>query len=52
MEALYDARFSDGRSTSAAMRAGYRAALAAARRDHGEPHPLYWAPFIASGDWR
>jgi CHAT domain-containing protein/tetratricopeptide (TPR) repeat protein len=52
MAALYDARFSDGRSTSAAMRAGYRAALAQARREHGEPHPLYWAPFIASGDWR
>ncbi|HXS81021.1 MAG TPA: CHAT domain-containing tetratricopeptide repeat protein [Gammaproteobacteria bacterium] len=52
MAALYDARFNDDRSTSAAMRAGYRAALAAARRQHGEPHPLYWAPFIASGDWR
>jgi CHAT domain-containing protein len=52
MAALYDARLNDGRSTSAAMRAGYRAALAAARRQHGEPHPLYWAPFIASGDWR
>ena len=52
MTALYDARLNDGRSTSAAMRAGYRAALAAARREHGEAHPLYWAPFIASGDWR
>lgn len=52
MAALYDARLNDGRSTSAAMRAGYRAALAAARREHGDPHPLYWAPFIASGDWR
>jgi CHAT domain-containing protein/tetratricopeptide (TPR) repeat protein len=52
MTALYDARLNDGRSTSAAMRAAYRAALAAARREHGEPHPLYWAPFIASGDWR
>jgi CHAT domain-containing protein len=52
MAALYDARLNDGRATSAAMRAGYRAALAAARREHGEPHPLYWAPFVASGDWR
>ncbi len=52
MTALYESRLNAGRSTSAAMRAGYRAALAAARREHGEPHPLYWAPFIASGDWR
>ena len=52
MAALYESRFNAGRSTSAAMRAAYRAALAAARREHGEPHPLYWAPFIASGDWR
>ena len=52
MTALYDARLNAGRSTSASMRAAYRAALAAARRQHGEAHPLYWAPFIASGDWR
>ena len=52
MATLYDTRLNAGRSTSAAMRAGYRAALAAARNEHGEPHPLYWAPFIASGDWR
>jgi CHAT domain-containing protein/Tfp pilus assembly protein PilF len=52
MTALYESRLNAGRSTSAAMRAGYRAALAAARREHDEAHPLYWAPFIASGDWR
>jgi CHAT domain-containing protein len=52
MAALYEARLSAGQTTSAAMRAAYREALAAARREHGEAHPLYWAPFIASGDWR
>jgi CHAT domain-containing protein len=52
MTALYESRLNAGRSTSAAMRAAYRVALAAARREHGEAHPLYWAPFIASGDWR
>jgi tetratricopeptide (TPR) repeat protein len=52
MAELYDARLNAGQSTSAAMRAAYRDALRAARREHGEPHPLYWAPFIASGDWR
>jgi CHAT domain-containing protein/Tfp pilus assembly protein PilF len=52
MTALYEARLNGGRSTAAAMREAYRAALAAARREHGDPHPLFWAPFIASGDWR
>jgi CHAT domain-containing protein len=52
MAELYDARLNAGQSTSAAMRAAYREALKAARREHGEPHPLYWAPFIASGEWR
>jgi hypothetical protein len=51
MAGLYEARFGSGQSTVGAMRAGYRAALAAARREHGD-HPRYWAPFIASGDWR
>ncbi|HET6628392.1 MAG TPA: CHAT domain-containing tetratricopeptide repeat protein [Woeseiaceae bacterium] len=52
MTALYEARLNGGRSTAEAMREAYRAALAAARREHDDPHPLYWAPFIASGDWR
>lgn len=52
MSALYEARLDGGRSTAASMREAYRAALAAARREHNDPHPLYWAPFIASGDWR
>jgi CHAT domain-containing protein len=52
MTELYEARLNAAQSTSAAMRAAYREALKAARREHGEPHPLYWAPFIASGDWR
>jgi CHAT domain-containing protein/tetratricopeptide (TPR) repeat protein len=52
MTALYEARLNGGQSTAAAMREGYRAALAAARRHHGDARPLYWAPFIASGDWR
>jgi CHAT domain-containing protein len=51
MAGLYDARLRDGQSTASAMRAGYRAALAAARRERSD-HPRYWAPFIASGDWR
>lgn len=52
MTALYAARLQGRLSTAAAMRDAYRAALAETRRKHGHSHPLYWAPFIASGDWR
>jgi CHAT domain-containing protein/tetratricopeptide (TPR) repeat protein len=51
MAGLYEARLGRGQSSVGAMRAGYRAALASARRGQGD-HPRYWAPFIASGDWR
>jgi CHAT domain-containing protein/Tfp pilus assembly protein PilF len=52
MTALYEARLNGGSSTAEAMREAYRATLAAVRVEHGDPRPLYWAPFIASGDWR
>jgi CHAT domain-containing protein len=52
MRSLYGARFDQARSTAASMRQAYRDALAVTRRSRGHAHPLYWAPFIASGDWR
>lgn len=52
MQSLYRARFDRGASTAASMREAYRDALARTRRERGHAHPLYWAPFIASGDWR
>ena len=52
MSSLYAARLQGHRATAAAMRQAYREALAATRRVHRNSHPLYWAPFIASGDWR
>jgi CHAT domain-containing protein/tetratricopeptide (TPR) repeat protein len=52
MQSLYRARFDELRSTAASMRQAYRDALIATRRERGHAHPLYWAPFIASGDWR
>jgi CHAT domain-containing protein/tetratricopeptide (TPR) repeat protein len=52
MSALYAARLQGRQSTAAAMRHAYRTALAETRRVHGNSHALYWAPFIASGDWR
>jgi CHAT domain-containing protein len=52
MQSLYRARFDRLASTAASMRDAYRAALTETRRLRGHGHPLYWAPFIASGDWR
>jgi CHAT domain-containing protein len=52
MASLYEARLSGHRSTAASMREAYRDALATTKREHGHAHPLYWAPFIAAGDWR
>jgi len=52
MSSLYAARLQGHRATAAAMRDAYRQALTATRRAHRNSHPLYWAPFIASGDWR
>ena len=52
MSSLYQTRLSARRSTAVAMRQAYRDALADAKRTHGNAHPLYWAPFVASGDWR
>jgi CHAT domain-containing protein/Tfp pilus assembly protein PilF len=52
MTSLYAARLQGRLSTAAAMRHAYRVALAETRRKHGHSHALYWAPFIASGDWR
>jgi CHAT domain-containing protein len=52
MSSLYEARLQSRLSTVASIRQAYRNALAATQRTYGHSHPLYWAPFIASGDWR
>ena len=52
MEALYRARFEEGRSTAEAMRAAELDVLARLRRDGEEPLPRRWASFVAVGDWR
>lgn len=52
MTTLYEQRFLRRASTVEAVRAAHRALLAD-RRAHGRStHPIYWAGFIAAGDWR
>jgi CHAT domain-containing protein len=52
MEALYRTRFAGRASTADAVWQAHRHVLAA-RRGRGAPvAPFYWAPFVASGDWR
>jgi CHAT domain-containing protein/tetratricopeptide (TPR) repeat protein len=52
MERLYLNRFSMGQSTAAAIHSATLAELALRRRGEDGAHPFYWAPFVATGDWR
>jgi CHAT domain-containing protein len=52
MTALYSARFIDRRSIAEAIRQADQRQLAARRAAHQSTHPLYWAGFLAVGDWR
>lgn len=52
MDALYRARFGEGRSTAVAFRTAHRAVLAARRAAGRSTHPFHWAGFVASGDPR
>ena len=52
MNMLYQARFAKGVSTMEAVRAASLAQLALRRESGLSTHPFYWAPFVASGDWR
>lgn len=52
MKALFEERFLEGKGTAEAVR-GAALALLADRRKKGESlHPVYWAAFIAAGDWK
>jgi len=52
MESLYRRRLQDGLATAEAVRQASLDALHR-RREHGQSvHPLYWAGFLAAGDWR
>ena len=52
MRELYRARFLRGAATSEAVRAATLAVLAHRRSAHLGTHPLYWAGFLAVGEWR
>ena len=52
MTTLYESRLRDGLSTTESV---HRASLHTWERlrNEGRPtHPFFWAPFIATGDWR
>ncbi len=52
MQALSAARLRDGKSTAEAVRDAQRAVLAELRASGRSTHPVQWAAFVASGDWR
>ena len=52
MRALYTARLRDRLSTADAMRQASLTVLADRRAKGLSTHPLYWAGFVAAGDWR
>ncbi len=52
MDELYRARLVDGLDTAEAVRRASRRTLDARRADDSSGHPLAWAAFVATGDWR
>ncbi len=52
MRALYEARLQGGLGTAESVRAASLRMLHAQRARGESTHPLYWAGFVAAGDWR
>ncbi len=52
MQALYDARFRQHRTTAQAAHDASTAVLQERRARGQSTHPFYWAPFVAAGEWR
>jgi len=52
MNALYRARFTEGRGTAESVREASLAILQERRKRGLDTHPFHWAAFVASGDWR
>ena len=52
MKLLYEGRFSKGRPTASAVVDASREVLRERRAQALSTHPLYWAAFVAFGDWR
>jgi CHAT domain-containing protein len=52
MRSLYDARFRRGLSTADAVRMASITVLRERRALKQSTLPVYWAAFVAAGDWR
>jgi len=52
MEAFYTARLKEKKSIASAVRTASRAVLEQRREEGRNTHPFFWAPFVATGDWR
>ena len=52
MEALYDGRFIKELGTAEAVQQASLQMLNERRQQGDTTHPFFWAPFVASGDWR
>lgn len=52
MEYLYSAHLGEGRGAADAANSASRSMLEAREAGGLSTHPFYWAPFVASGDWR
>jgi len=52
MTTLYENRLVKGMGTADAVREAGLAALRQRRAEGVSSHPVYWAAFVAAGDWR
>jgi CHAT domain-containing protein len=52
IEALYRARLDDGADTATAVAQATRTLIEERRRTGASTHPVFWGPYVASGDWR
>ena len=52
MRALYEARLSKRLDTAEAVREASLSVLRERREQGLSTHPVYWAGFVAAGDWR
>ena len=52
MHGRYESRFRGGLDTDEGTRVAGLSVLEARRRAGQDTHPLYWAAFVAVGDWR
>ncbi len=52
MEAFYTAKGEQGEAIASAVRSASLAIMERQLEDGHGTHPFFWAPFVASGDWR